>query len=478
MAPLMLVPGLLLAAPGDILFSDDFNRNNLAPWTTTNAGISGILTGGQTSGSNPRAGFTSNAAVTVTSPSINAAVPAARLDIWVRRGSDSISEDPDPGENFAVEYQRSDGTWNPLVTYLGSGTPGQIYQASFSLPVDALHGALVVRVQQTSGSGFDWDYWHFDDVIITEMAPAGPLAIGTCDYFENGLTTNWTVNPLTGFAGTSAATSLSPTNSMFVNGGVVDVESVIVDTSDVTFSDLTVWIRRGSDTFSEDPDNGEDLVIEYLDDVGSWVALETFAGTGGPGQSYARTYNLPASGRHSNFRLRFRMTGGSGATWDYWHIDDVCFVQAITPVLQVAKLSQTLSDPINGTSGPKAIPGAFVQYTIAISNQGLGSVDTDSLIITDPVPAFTALFVDSTSGDPITFTDGTPSSGVSYNFATDVTFSNQPGGGPPFNYSPTPDGQGFDPAVTGFRIAPAGAMSGSSGGTPSSFNITLRVRIE
>ena len=98
-----LLPVIALAAPGDILFSDDFNRVSLAPWTTTNASVSGILVGGQTSGSSLRAGYTSNQAVTVTSPAFNAAVPAARLEIWVRRGSDAISEDPDTGENFVVE---------------------------------------------------------------------------------------------------------------------------------------------------------------------------------------------------------------------------------------------------------------------------------------------------------------------------------------------------------------------------------------
>ena len=59
------------------------------------------------------------------------------------------------------------------------------------------------------------------------------------------------------------------------------------------------------------------------------------------------------------------MTGGSGATFDYWHVDDVCFTQTIVPVLLVSKIAQTLSDPVNGGSNPKAIPGAVVQYTQA-----------------------------------------------------------------------------------------------------------------
>ena len=44
--------------------------------------------------------------------------------------------------------------------------------------------------------------------------------------------------------------------------------------------------------------------------------------------------------------------------------------------------------------------------------------------------------VDTGSGDPIVFVDGAISSGLSYNFASDVTFSNQVGGGAPFTYIP------------------------------------------
>ncbi|MCP5090538.1 MAG: hypothetical protein GY949_06430, partial [Gammaproteobacteria bacterium] len=450
----------------------------LAAWSTTNSAVSGVSNNPGYAGSGAWGAYTSNQAVSVTSPSFSATVPAARLEIWIRRGADSFSEDTDSGENFILEYRRSDGSWAQLANYLGSGTNGQVYQDSFVLPADARHGSLSVRLRQTGGSGFDWDYWHFDNVRVTEITPSPGIGVGSCDDLEGGLSANWTVNTTTGFAGVSGATSASPTSSMFLNGGTVTVTSNVVDTSDVSFSDLTMWVRRGADSFSEDPDFGEDMVVEYLDDVGSWVTLETFTGSGTAGQVFIRSYDLPAGGRHSGFRLRYRMTAGSGAGWDFWHVDDVCFDQELVPLLQVAKLSQVLSDPINGTSGPKAIPRAYVQYTVAVVNQGPGPVDAGSLVITDPLPALTSLYVDTSSGDPVTFTDGATSSGLTYAFATDVTFSNQVGGGPPYSYNPTPDAQGFDPAVTGLRIAPTGAMNAASGGNSPSFNITLRVRIE
>jgi len=477
-AALLVVPAALHAAPGDTLFGDNFEDGTLGPWTTTNGSVSGVGNNPGYAGSGAWGAYTSNQAVTVTGPTFNAAVPEARLDIWVRRGADSFSEDTDNNENLVLEYRRADNSWAPLNTWFGSGTNGQVYQDSFSLPADALHGSAAVRLRQTQGSGFDFDYWHFDDVTVTELAPAATLDVGTCDDFENGLNANWTVNSSSGFAGVSSATSASPQNSMYLNGGVVDVRSNVVDTSEASFTDLTLWIRRGSDVFSEDPDVGEDLVVEYLDDVGAWTSLETFSGTGAQGQTFVRSYTLPADGRHAGMRLRFRMTGGSGAPWDYWHVDDVCFEQALIPSLLVTKTQQTLSDPVNGSVNPRNIPGAIVLYTVAVANQGPGAVDADTLVITDPVPADSALFVDASGGDPIVFIDGATASGLTYSFATDVTFSNQPGGGPPFDYVPAPDAQGFDPAVTAYRVAPGGAMNPATGGNNPAFNIRFSTRVE
>jgi uncharacterized repeat protein (TIGR01451 family) len=265
---------------------------------------------------------------------------------------------------------------------------------------------------------------------------------------------------------------------MYTNGGAVQVVSNVIDTSDPSFSNLTMWIRRGSDAFSENPEGSENLVVEYLNNVSAWVALETFAGGGTAGQIYLRSYNLPAAGRHANFQVRVRQTGGSGSSWDFWHVDDVCFEQLPMPSLLVAKSVQTLSDPFNGITDAKAIPGATLQYTVTVTNQGQGTVDANTLAITDPVPANTALYVDTSGGDPIVFIDGAVASGLGYNFATDVSFSNQVGGGAPYTYVPTPDADGYDAAVTGYQIVFTGAMNGATPGNVPSFTIQTRIRVQ
>ncbi len=466
------------AAPGDILFSDDFERGSLGPWTASNSSRAGILSGTDVSGSPTRGAYTRRNSVSVTSPGIAAAVPAAELSIWVRRGSDAFSEYPDGGEDLALEYRRSDGSWAAIRVYQGGGPAGEIFTDTFFLPTDALHGNLAIRLRQTDGSNGNFDWWHFDDVVVREALPASPLGIGSCDDFESGLGSNWTVNAGSGLASVSGAAFQSPFSALALNGGVVDVTSLAVDTADPSFSQISLWVQRGSDSFSENPDSGENLVIEYLDNGGAWIALETFSGGGTPGQTFVRSYQIPAAGRHAGFRLRIRQVAGSGTPFDFWHIDDVCFEQLLLPDLQITKIVETLADPINGTSNPKAIPGAILRYSIQVTNQGPGAVDSDTLELFDAIPAGTALQVDAGGNDAIVFNDGTVSSGLSYSFPGAVQYSNQSGGGAPFDYTPAPDAQGFDPVVTGVRINPTGSMNAGGGGSNPTFTIQFNVRVD
>lgn len=53
--------------------------------------------------------------------------------------------------------------------------------------------------------------------------------------------------------------------------------------------------------------------------------------------------------------------------------------------LSVIKSSTLISDPFNGATDPKYIPGAVIQYCIAVSNAA-GSEDATSISISDPLP--------------------------------------------------------------------------------------------
>ena len=134
-----------------------------------------------------------------------------------------------------------------------------------------------------------------------------------------------------------------------------------------------------------------------------------------------------------------------------------------------------LSDPVNNTTNPKRIPLAVVRYDVSVTNSGPGTVDSGTLVITDPIPTDASMYVATTSGNPVVFIDGATASGLTYTYASHVSYSSTGASGP-WTYTPVPDANGFDPQVRAVRISPAGIMSAAGTGNPS-FTIQFRVRI-
>jgi hypothetical protein len=150
-------------------------------------------------------------------------------------------------------------------------------------------------------------------------------------------------------------------------------------------------------------------------------------------------------------------------------------VVAILPALRVQKTVAVQSDPVNGTTNPKRIPGSTQRYEVNVTDTGPDTVDASTLVIVDPVPSGAALYVATASGDPVQFVDGAVSSNLTFTYVANVSYSNRPGGAPPFDYVPTPDANGFDPSVTALRVAPSGTLAGASGGAQPSFKIVFRL---
>jgi uncharacterized repeat protein (TIGR01451 family) len=93
-------------------------------------------------------------------------------------------------------------------------------------------------------------------------------------------------------------------------------------------------------------------------------------------------------------------TAGDGAS--FAENDYTVLAAALTAV----KTSTIISDPVNGSTNPKMIPGATVEYCIAVSN-GAGSATATNVALSDPLPAQTTY--DSTFGIKL---NGTVTAGV------------------------------------------------------------------
>jgi len=145
--------------------------------------------------------------------------------------------------------------------------------------------------------------------------------------------------------------------------------------------------------------------------------------------------------------------------------------------LSVSKVSSIISDPVNGTTNPKAIPGAVVEYLITVTNTGSEQTDADSVVVWDDGPADAKMCLINRVGGPVIFNDPGSNSSLNYSFANllsttdDLEFSSN--GGSTFTHEPSADGDGCDTAITDFRVNPTGAFA--AGGN---FTITVRYIVE
>jgi len=157
------------------------------------------------------------------------------------------------------------------------------------------------------------------------------------------------------------------------------------------------------------------------------------------------------------------------------------------PSLTIVKSALTTSDPVNGASSPYNIPGATLLYSLQTTNTGLGVPDTDSMVVTDPIPTNTELFVNDLGGagsGPVLFIDGTSpvNSGLTYTFTSlgsntdDLEFSND--NGATWTYTPVPDANGYDANVTNIRVNPKGVMRASDGANNPTYSLRFQVRVQ
>ena len=140
-----------------------------------------------------------------------------------------------------------------------------------------------------------------------------------------------------------------------------------------------------------------------------------------------------------------------------------------------------VSDPYNGTTNPEGDSGRGAdlfgqhqqrQHRLSRFQQRgrrpVGARRKASLYVGD---------LGAPGSGPVAFTQGSPSSGLTYAFTSlasttdNLAFSNN--GGASFAYTPTPDANGYDSAVTHIRVTPQGIFAGASGSGSPNFTAQL-----
>jgi uncharacterized repeat protein (TIGR01451 family) len=367
--------------------------------------------------------------------------------LWLRRGSNN------PGSrNVTVTLTASNGfstTLTSSITPPNSATPTLF---SFSLPNAAA---------QTfpAGTTFTLTVTNAGSNTIT-VYPNGNGAAGNNSRIEFPATTVINVDSVTTW---NAAFNGGSTQGTFYPGQNVFIRAQVSD----PFGSFDIGSARISIIDPASVTQVNDLLMT------AQGAPATCNSTSAASCIFQYQYTLPASPALGGWTIRITANEGTEGTVTDLGVGSFSVVIP-QPSLNILKTSTVISDPVNNNTNPRRIPNAVVQYAVTVTNTGPGTVDAGTLVLTDPIPANATMYVSTLSGDPVTFTEG-PASGLTYDYATQVSYSSVGTSGP-WGYTPVPDAAGFDPAVRAVRIAPAGVMSAAGAGNPT-FTVYFRIRI-
>ncbi len=180
------------------------------------------------------------------------------------------------------------------------------------------------------------------------------------------------------------------------------------DNFDVT--GVTMYVDTGTQNGVYDA--GTDLAVTYLDEIAADAARTIFvvasvpitrvngdvanvtltaqAQEGGTASSQGANVTETSGANTAGMDTVFADAAGAAsgdAARDGKHSDDDDYTVA-APVLTVTKQSRIVSDPINGTTNPKMIPGATVEYCIVVANAAAAAT-ANSVNIGDTLPTQT-----------------------------------------------------------------------------------------
>ena len=170
-------------------------------------------------------------------------------------------------------------------------------------------------------------------------------------------------------------------------------------------------VRVYDDTDSSGGFNGADQLVSYLDQVAADASRTVFVVVDIP---LGRATNDVAGVRLTASAAEATAAGSQGAAVtetagantagvdtvfadtnadgnvarDGAHFDEDDYT-VLAAALTASKTSRVISDPFNGTTNPKMIPGAVVEYCVAVGNAA-GSATATNVSVSDAIPAETS----------------------------------------------------------------------------------------
>lgn len=212
---------------------------------------------------------------------------------------------------------------------------------------------------------------------------------------QTSAVTTFTVTNTSNAALDMALTVVQPTGGSAAHGGT--------DSFDV--SNVRIFVDTNANGVY---DAGTDTQVTYLDELAADASRTVFVVSDVPlglANGAVAGVTLTATGREAGATgtqgaALVQTSGANTAGMDTVFADaagatdgtrDAAFsarddYTVFTATLSVVKSSVIISDPVNGTTNPKMIPGATIQYCIAVTNAA-GGADAANVAVSDPLPS-------------------------------------------------------------------------------------------
>lgn len=253
----------------------------------------------------------------------------------------------------------------------------QWWTRSVALP--ASYAGKTITITITSSQVQAYKSWFLVDDVEWSVLTA---TLGSPQAFGVNITTPvptptyvpGQIIPVTAQVDANPTASTTPVTASLFDSAGTQIAGPFVLYNDGTHGDATagdaIWTNSGS------------VVADAVT-----VAASAATGSGYILRVYARDATTSSIGAQNGL-ARGPGTGAAAETQtNFWNIDEMTF-NVQTAALTVSKSSSPVSDPINGTTNPKLIPGATARYCILISNAGPLAAGT--VVMTDTLPANTS----------------------------------------------------------------------------------------
>ncbi|HEX5797524.1 MAG TPA: hypothetical protein VFX86_03990 [Candidatus Saccharimonadales bacterium] len=301
-----------------VVLTDDFDANiDSTQWTATGSTVADTSCDSDSGNSLRFEGSTRQAETIDVDVSSGGTVS---FYIYSPNNGTGNCQEAEANEDLFLEYSTNNGAnWTTIASYQADIDP--MVQVNETIPAGAETSDTRFRWRQSSFSSGN-DHWAIDTVMVAAFTGQGDGALSD-DFDPSRDATQWSsTNNATADTVCGGSGSVSGNALRFDGAGQRDTTSNNIDSSGGGLISFYLYSPTGGGTGCEQPDAGENMVLEYSTNAGgNWTTINTYTPSANPITEI--NVLIPSGAQAASTLFRWRQATHSGSGFDNWSIDNV-----------------------------------------------------------------------------------------------------------------------------------------------------------